>query len=216
MIWCNYFELRFESTNDTVRIIIDPFTMWEGFLNRWHISAIILNGCSFKGWNFYPIRAARTPVMSTRQSADLKDTEHSSIPPLSDEVWVMRYESWDTLQKVFCAKSSDFTRDQLKLVPWCVCTGFSWKCAWYIIQFDWMILTFEPSSWDALDWSSFQSIFYIGHFIAQSSRSTCNIQRITMSHETVTRMVKYSHKMIDTIAKEVEDHFIPRKEFLIM
>ena len=26
MIWCNYFELRFESTNDTVRIIIDPFT----------------------------------------------------------------------------------------------------------------------------------------------------------------------------------------------
>ena len=31
----------------------------------------------------------------------------------------MGYESWETLQKVFCAKSSDFTRDQLKLVPWC-------------------------------------------------------------------------------------------------
>ena len=36
-----------------------------------------------------------------------------------------------------------------------------------------------------------------------------------MSHESVARMVKCSHKMIDTIAKEVEDHFIPRKEFFI-
>ena len=32
------------------------------------------------------------------------------------------------------------------------------------MQRDWLILTFEPSSWHVLDWSSFQSIFYIGHF----------------------------------------------------
>ena len=37
------------------------------------------------------------------------------------ESWLMRYESWETPQKVICAKSSDFTRDQLKLVPWCDC-----------------------------------------------------------------------------------------------
>ena len=30
----------------------------------------------------------------------------------------MRYESWETHLKVFCAKSSDFTRDQFMLVPW--------------------------------------------------------------------------------------------------
>jgi len=42
-----------------------------------------------------------------------------------------------------------------------------------------------------------------------------------MSHESFARMVEYykltnpqdSHKMIDTIAKEVEDHFVGRSEY---
>ena len=33
-----------------------------------------------------------------------------------------------------------------------------------------------------------------------------------MSHESLARMVEYSHKMIEKIAKEVEDNFIARKE----
>ena len=37
-----------------------------------------------------------------------------------------------------------------------------------------------------------------------------------MSHESLSRMVDYSHKMIDTIAKEVEDHFITRRVFFFI
>ena len=48
-----------------------------------------------------------------------KVTDHSSTPPLSDAVWVMRYESWQEPLKHLCAKTSDFTGDQSKLVPWC-------------------------------------------------------------------------------------------------
>ena len=33
-----------------------------------------------------------------------------------------------------------------------------------------------------------------------------------MSHESLARMVEYSHKMIEKIAKEVENNFIARKE----
>ena len=33
-----------------------------------------------------------------------------------------------------------------------------------------------------------------------------------MSHESLDRMVKYSHKMIEKIEKEVVDNFIVRKE----
>ena len=36
-----------------------------------------------------------------------------------------------------------------------------------------------------------------------------------MSHESLAKMVEYSHKMIDTIAKEVVDNFITRKEFFV-
>ena len=36
-----------------------------------------------------------------------------------------------------------------------------------------------------------------------------------MPHEGLSRMVDYSHKMIDTIAKEVEDNFITRKQLLL-
>ena len=35
-----------------------------------------------------------------------------------------------------------------------------------------------------------------------------------MSHESIAKMAKCSQKMIETIAKQVEDHFVPRKEFL--
>ena len=34
-----------------------------------------------------------------------------------------------------------------------------------------------------------------------------------MSHESIAKMAKCSQKMIDTIAKEVEINFVPRKEF---
>ena len=33
-----------------------------------------------------------------------------------------------------------------------------------------------------------------------------------MSHESLARMVEYSYRMIEKIAKEVEDNFIARKE----
>ena len=33
-----------------------------------------------------------------------------------------------------------------------------------------------------------------------------------MSHESLARMVDCSQKMIETIAKEVKDNFVPRKE----
>ena len=36
-----------------------------------------------------------------------------------------------------------------------------------------------------------------------------------MSQESIAKMAKCSQKMIETIAREVEDHFIPRKEFLL-
>ena len=54
-----------------------------------------------------------------------KVTDHSSIPSLSDAVWAMRYESWEDPLKHLCAKSSDFTGDQSKLVPWCDCWYFN-------------------------------------------------------------------------------------------
>ena len=34
-----------------------------------------------------------------------------------------------------------------------------------------------------------------------------------MSHESIAKMAKCSQKMIETIAKQVEDHFVPRNEF---
>ena len=48
-----------------------------------------------------------------------KMSRHSSIPPLSDALWGIRFESWEDPFEEVCAKSSDFTRDQNKLVPWC-------------------------------------------------------------------------------------------------
>ena len=61
---------------------------------------------------FSNLRLQSTPTQNLKLYFD-------QLWSLSDGVWVMRYESWETPQKVFCAKSSDFTRDQLKLVPWC-------------------------------------------------------------------------------------------------
>ena len=37
-----------------------------------------------------------------------------------------------------------------------------------------------------------------------------------MSHESIAKMAKCSQKMIETIAKQVEDHFVPRKEFFVL
>merc|ERR1711917_19179 len=47
--------------------------------------------------------------------------------------------------------------------------------------------------------------------IAQKKRLARNTEKI-MSHESLARMVKYSDKMIERIAKEVEDNFIARSE----
>ena len=49
----------------------------------------------------------------------LKMSRNSSIPPLSDALWGIRFESWEDPFEEVCAKSFDFTRDQNKLVPWC-------------------------------------------------------------------------------------------------
>merc|ERR1711917_23323 len=46
---------------------------------------------------------------------------------------------------------------------------------------------------------------------AQKKRLARNTEKI-MSHESLARMVKYSEKMIERIAKEVEDNFITRSE----
>ena len=58
---------------------------------------------------------------------------------------------------------------------------------------------------------SFQNVFYIGHFYRTEIEIGVNTEKFIMSHESLARMVEYSHKMIDTIAKEVEDNFITRK-----
>ena len=58
---------------------------------------------------------------------------------------------------------------------------------------------------------SFQTFLILAIFIAQKKRLARNTEKI-MSHESLARMVKYSDKMIERIAKEVEDNFIARKE----
>ena len=58
---------------------------------------------------------------------------------------------------------------------------------------------------------SFQTFLILAIFIAQKKRLARNTEKI-MSHESLARMVEYSHKMIEKIAKEVENNFIARKE----
>ena len=58
---------------------------------------------------------------------------------------------------------------------------------------------------------SFQNVFYIGHFYRTEIEIGVNTEKFIMSHESLARMVEYSHKMIDTIAKEVGDNFVTRK-----
>ena len=60
--------------------------------------------------------------------------------------------------------------------------------------------------------TNFSKRFLHWPFLSHRSRDRREILRkLIMSHESLSRMVDYSHKMIDTIAKEVEDNFITRK-----
>ena len=74
------------------------------------------------------------------------------------------------------------------------------------------VVNLDPSIWCALDYKVFKRFFILA-ILSHRNRDRREILiKLIMSYGSLVRIVEYSHKMIEKIAKEVEDNFTARKE----
>ena len=116
--WWNFGDLE---KNYMHKILIDRFCEFQKSTQKWKFLTFLASLTYYKAFNgiififlkYSRLLWARWCIFQKNPSQIFFDQNHCISP-----------SHGTPFKKVFCARSSDFTRDQLKLVPWCGCIQY--------------------------------------------------------------------------------------------